>query len=147
MPNQHKPTRSDKVEQLALLPAKALCPPPDLERLTALPNWRRAMRYSISLADLEPKEVYVPMEKDKGTWSRIESGDMSLTVSELPKFQRIVGNDALLLWLNHDAGYDIKTLRLRQDDKDRRIFELERQLAEERREKEIIAKFVRETVR
>lgn len=145
MDRQQRSTKSATVEQLSLLPTRKACPPPDLAYVEALPNFRRALRYAMSLADLEPKQVYGPLGKDKATWSRIENGDMSFPADDLLHFCEIVGNDAVLMWLNCSAGYDLASMRKAQDDKDKRIAELESQLAEERREKDIIARFVRET--
>jgi hypothetical protein len=115
--------------------------------LLGLPNLRRAIRYSMSLADLEPKQVYEPLGKDKAVWSRIENGDMSFPADDLVKFCQIVGNDAAILFLAHSAGYDIGSMRKTQDDKDKRIAELEDKLRESELEKAVIAKFVRETIR
>lgn len=145
--NQRKSTESSDVEQLSLIPARKPSSPPDVAYLLGLPNLRRVIRYSMSLADLEPKQVYGPLGKDKATWSRIENGDMSFPADDLEKFRQIVGNDAVILWLAHQAGYDVATMRKAQDDKDKRIAELEAALAESEREKQAIARFVRETMR
>jgi hypothetical protein len=51
----------------------------------------------------------------------------------VPKFGRVVGNDAYLLYLNHASDIDLTTLRKIQDDKDRRIAELEQRLADQDR--------------
>lgn len=147
MDMQRTTTKSNTVEQLALLPPRAEPKEPDLAYLASLPNFRRAVRYSMSLADLEPKQIYGPLGKDKSTWSRIESGDMGFPADLILPFQAITNNDAPLLWLVHAAGYDVTSLRRRQDDKDKEIERLREQLAAERAEKEIIAKFVRENLR
>lgn len=142
---QRTSTRSDDVEQLDLLPARKASGAPDLAYLATLPDFRRAIRYSLSLADMEPKQVYEPLGKDKATWSRIEHGDMGFPADLIVPFQRVVGNRAAILWLNHASGFDLASIRLRQDDKDRRIFDLERQLEDERQKNRIISEFVRET--
>lgn len=147
MVNQRRSTTSAEVEQLSLIPFRKPCPPPDLAYLMSLPNFRRAMRYAMSLADMEPKQVYGPLGKDKATWSRIENGDMSFPADDLLHFCEVVGNDAALMWLNCSAGYDITTMRKTLDDKDKRIEQLEAQLAAANQEKEIIAKFIRENMR
>lgn len=144
---QRTSTKSDKVEQLNLLPQRSSPKPPDEVYLAALPSFRRAVRYSMSLADLEAKQIYEPLGKDKATWSRIESGDMGFPADLILPFQSLVQNSAPLLWLLHQDGWDITSMRKRQDDKDKRIAELEQQLAAERSEKEIIAKFVQRTIR
>jgi plasmid maintenance system antidote protein VapI len=142
MDRQHKSTKSVSVEQLNLLPAKKPCPPPDLVYVASLPNFRRALRYAMSLADLEPKQVYGPLDKDKATWSRIENGDMSFPADDLLHFCEVVGNDAVLMWLNCSAGYDLASMRKSMDDKDRQIFELRQQIAEKDRVLEIATQLV-----
>lgn len=123
--HQHKPTKSGEVAQLNLLPPPKTNPPPDLAYLLALPTFRRVVRYAMSLPDLTPKQVYEPLGKDKGTWSRIESGDMSFQVDDIEKFCETVGNDAVVLWLADRAGYDVATMRKKRTD-------LEKQLAAEK---------------
>lgn len=147
MVTQHKSTRSRDVEQLSLLPSRKPCPPPDLDYVKALPNFRRAMRYAISLADLEPKQVYGPLDKDKATWSRIEGGDMSFPVDDLIHFCAVVDNDVVLMWLLASMGYDLSSIRKLQDDKDKRIAELELALRKSEEDKQVIAKFVKESLR
>lgn len=147
--DQRRSTNLTDVEQLDLLDSrpKKPCPPVDLDYLLPLPSLRRAIRYSVSLRDLEPKQVFEPLGMDKAVWSRIENGGMSFPADELLKFQIVTENDAPLLWLMHQAGYDVRQLRRLRDDKDRRITELEAELAAERAERAAIAKFVRETMR
>lgn len=149
MASQRQSTISTDVEQLDLLTARPRKEPPpvDLDYLLMLPTLRRAIRYSVSLPDLEPKQVYEPLEMDKAFWSRIENGGMSFPADELGKLAKITGNDAPLYWLIHQAGYDVRQLRKLRDDKDRRIADLEAELKQERAEKAAIAKFVRETMR
>lgn len=144
---QRTSTMSTQVEQLHLLPHRTEAKRPDVVYLASLPSFRRAVRYSMSLADLEPKQVYEPLGKDKATWSRIEGGDMGFPTDLLLPFQAITNNDAPLMWLVHSAGYDVNTLRKRQDDKDLEIQRLRDELAQERAEKAVIAKFVKETLR
>jgi hypothetical protein len=149
MAGQRQSTVSPDVAQLSLIPAadRKACPPVDVDYLLARPNSRRAMRYAMSLMDLEPKQIYEPLEMDKAIWSRIENGGMSFPIEKLKPFNALVRNDALLLWHVFDNGYDVRAMRKLQDDKDKRIEQLEAQLAEERAEKAAIAKFVRETMR
>lgn len=118
--------------QLSLLIAapKKVSATPDLEYIKTLPNFRRAVRYSISLADLEPKQVYEPMGMDKAIFSRIDNGGMSFPADDILKLREITGNNAPLLWLNHQEGIDIRNLPRLLDDKDREIKELKEELAE-----------------
>jgi hypothetical protein len=135
--------------QLPLIPSASRknSAPPDVDYLKTLPSFRRVVRYSISLADLEPKQVYEPMDMDKAIWSRIENGGMSFPADDILKLRSITGNCAPLLWLNHQEGIDIRNLPRLRDDKDRRIAELEAQLAQERHNAQVIAQFVKDNMR
>lgn len=147
MVSQRQSSSLQPVAQLELLAAPKQSAAPDIEYLKGLPSFRRVVRYSVSLADMEPKQVFEPLEMDKAIWSRIENGGMSFPADDIGKFRKITGNNAPLLWLNHQDGYDIRNLPRLRDDKDRRITELETQLAQERHDKEVIARFVREQIR
>jgi transcriptional regulator with XRE-family HTH domain len=137
MDAQRKTTPRLGVEQLSLLPARLPSPPPDLSYLRALPNLRRAIRYAMSLADLEPKQVYMPLGKDKATWSRIENGDMSFPADDLVKLCHVIGNDAPLLYLNHAAGYDIEHMVRIKSSLEKENEELKARVAELEKEREI----------
>jgi hypothetical protein len=110
---QRQSTQSTQVErQLKLLPERERkpCPPPDLNYIRGLPSFRRALRYAVSLADLEPKDVYGPLEMDKSIWSKIENGGMSFPADEILRLCEITQNDSPLLWLIHARGWDVSRL-------------------------------------
>lgn len=112
--------------QLDMLAAPAKpSAPVDPAYLIALPSLRRAIRYSMSLRDLEPKQVYEQLGKDAAAWSRIENGGISFPADDMAKLIKITGNDAPLRWLAFQCGYEIVPLRT----------ELEEQLQTERAEK------------
>jgi hypothetical protein len=97
--------------QLDFLASRKQCPPVDKTYLLSLPSFRRALRYSLSLADLEPKQVYEPLEMDKATWSRIENGLQAFPPDLLWKLATITGNEAPLMWLAHSRGYELRPLK------------------------------------
>lgn len=119
-------------EQLPLLPEHktVVSKPVSLDRIYTISDTHEALMYGCELAKLAPKQVYPLMDCDKTVWSRITSGEFDLDGRDVLKFDRAVNNDAYLLYLNHIHGYDLTTLRKVQDDKDRRITELEQKLAD-----------------
>jgi len=129
-------------DQLELLPAKKTQKPSaavDKRYLYGLPNLRRVIRYSISLRDLDAKQVYEPLGKDQAVWSRIESGSAAFPADQLPQLAKICDNHAPLMWLAHRAGFELQPLRT----------ELEQQLeaarareAELQRENELLCKLL-----
>jgi hypothetical protein len=119
--------------QLTLLPERRTSDPVDLGRIRRLKSTRAALNYACELVGLEPKEIYADIPCDKGVWSRICSGEFDLDGRDIPRFNQVVGNDAYLLYLVHIEGYDLDSLRKQQDDKDRRIAELEKHVADQDR--------------
>lgn len=122
--------------QLSLLPdKKVISKAPSLDHIPLLKNHRAALEYACQLADVEPKEVCGLMvsagaKYDKTKWSRILSGQRTLPSSDVTKFNRVIGNNAYLLYLNHLDGIDLLSIRKTGDDKDRRIAELEQAVAD-----------------
>lgn len=118
--------RSGESQQLPLIPdRKIVSRPVSLEHIYMLRTTAQALEYACQLAGVVPKEICAQMECDKTTWSRICSGEWDLDGRDVPKFCRIVGNDAYLLYLNHACNYDLTTVRKVRDDQEKRIAELE----------------------
>lgn len=130
---QHNTTELSVGQQLTLLSQRPERKEPDLAYLASLPNFRRVLRYSVSLADLESKQVYDPLGKDKATWSRYESGDAPFPAELILPLRAITNNDAPLFWLNYQAGFDLTTLRPRESDTERQLREAREEAAELRR--------------
>lgn len=128
---QQGSTKLRDVEQLSLIPGeKPVSRPVSLDRIYTLTDTRDALLYACELARLVPKQIYGHMGKDKTAWSRIVSGEFDLAGRDIPKFNAVVGNNAYLLYLAHLDGIDLGSIRKTQDDKDRRIAELEQQIAD-----------------
>src|SRR6185312_15663939 len=62
---------------------------------------------------------------DKGQFSRWQSGGEGIMWPKLEKIMDFCGNDAPILWMNHQRGCDLGSMRKRQS-------ETEKVLAEER---------------
>ena len=121
-------------EQLPLIPHnKVVSKPVSLDRIYTVTDTHEALMYGCELARLAPKQVYPLMDCDKTVWSRICSGEFDLDGRDIRKFNAAVNNDAYLLYLIHIHGYDLTTLRKVQDDKERRIAELEQENSDLRR--------------
>jgi hypothetical protein len=103
-------------------PRQRASSPVDAKYLFGLPSLRRAVAYSLSLADMDPKEAYQPLGMDKATWSRITSGGQEVPASLLKPLRVLTGNYAPLRWLAYTEGFELIPLKS----------ELERQLDEER---------------
>lgn len=69
-----------------------------------------AIKLSIQVACLEPKEIYVPLEFDKGHWSKIMSGENGFPVTKLLALMDLTGNDIPLQWLAGKRGFGLVML-------------------------------------
>jgi hypothetical protein len=58
-------------------------------------------------AGYEPKELQADLKLDKAQWSRWESGQEGIVYPKLAAVMDYCGNDAPVLWMFHDRGYDL----------------------------------------
>lgn len=63
--------------------------------------------------DLE-KEVHIPLGIDAGHWTRMRSGAAGFQWDTLRAICDLYGNDAPVLWMLHQRGYDLHSLRKRE---------------------------------
>lgn len=146
---QRSATKLSDVAQLALLPAppQVVSRPVSLDRITQLTSTHDALMYGCELArksngdPVVPKLIYGEMGCDKTVWSRITTGELDLDGRDIQRFDRVVCNDAYLLYLNHLHGYDLTAMRKTMDDKDRVIADLREQLAVERLKNQHIVEY------
>lgn len=73
------------------------------------------------------KTLQMALGVDKGQFSRWLSGTEGILWPKLTKLMDQCGNDAPLLWMLHDRGYDLSSVRKRES-------ELERENREQREE-------------
>lgn len=120
------------VEQLSLLaaPGKKPSRPVSFDRIYTLVDTADALSYACELAGVSPKAIYGDMEIDKTVWSRILSGEWDLDGRDVPKLNKVTGNNAYLMYLNHLDGIDLHSIRKTMDDKERENFELRQKLAQ-----------------
>lgn len=142
------PTDSDKRKQMELLPKHE----PHVEPMT--PELIRSIRkrstllaawnFAQDFAALEDKECYQPLGIDSSHWTKIGKGLASPPADErFTRYFDVVQNEIPLVWLVESRGYDFLSLRKHRDDKDRRICELEQELADEKRLSRRLAEYQR----
>lgn len=92
------------------------------------PSLLMAVKLCISLGGLEAdKEVYMPLGIDAGHWTRIMRGEAHFPIDRLPDLMDLCGNEAPLLWLLDNRGYDLHSLRRKESETEREL-----RLAQER---------------
>lgn len=69
------------------------------------------------------KQASADIGMDKGQWSRIQSGQEGIKWEKLRTFLDKVGNDVPLLWMLHQRGYDLHSLRKRESVTERELRE------------------------
>jgi len=79
------------------------------------------------LADFElDKQLSDGLGFDKGQFSRWQSGGEGIMWPKLVKIMDFCGNDAPLLWMNHDRGWDLYAMRRQQTEMEKRVEAAER---------------------
>lgn len=87
--------------------------------------------------DLE-KEVHVPLGIDAGHWTRMRSGAAGIQWDKLEAICNLYGNDAPILWMLHQRGYDLNSLRKRETETERALREAHEQLDAERMKNRVL---------
>lgn len=100
-----------------------------------------ALRLAISTSGLQDKQISDPLGIDPGQWSRICNGSANFLMDRYSQFRRLVGNDIALQWLANACGFELKPLA---SDLERENARLKEELAQERRDRETILRFVKE---
>lgn len=67
------------------------------------------------------KELQIALGVDKAQFSRWHSGTEGIVWQKLTKLMDLCGNDAPLLWMLHQRGFDISSLRKRETELEREL--------------------------
>lgn len=78
------------------------------------------------------KQASAEIGMDKARWSRIKSGGEGIKWEQLQAFMDACGNDAPLLWMLHQQGYDLHSIRKRETETERSLREANEALEQER---------------
>lgn len=78
------------------------------------------------------KELQQQLGVDKAQFSRWQSGTEGITWPKLAKLMDTCGNDAPVLWMLYQRGYDLTSIHKRQTETERRLQAAEEELAAER---------------
>lgn len=70
-----------------------------------------ALDLCLELAGIEPKRLLSDLKLDKAQFSRWQSGQEGVNWPKLSAVMDRCGNDAPLLWMNHDRGWDLNAMR------------------------------------
>jgi hypothetical protein len=138
-----RPSTDDHNAQLELLsPAqKKPSSPVEIAHLRSIPSLKRAVAYSLHLADMDPKEAYLPLQMDKATWSRIINGNQEVPATIFKPLRLLTGNRAPLMWAAFDDGCELVPLK---SDLEQQLEQERAARAEAERENELLRKLILE---
>ncbi len=89
-------------------------------------------------AGLDPKVIQSDLHWDKAQWSRWESGAEGVIWPKLESLMDRCGNDAPLLWMTQQRGYDLHSLRKVETETERRLRLSDEALQTERAKNKIL---------
>ena len=96
-----------------------------------------ALGASVAGLDLE-KEVHIPLGIDAGHWTRIRSGSAGTDWQKLEAICDLYGNDAPILWMLYQRGYDLHSLRKRETETERALREAKERIEGLERDKRVL---------
>ena len=85
------------------------------------PSLGASLDLCLELAGLEPKQVQAELRLDKAQFSRWQSGQEGVNWPKLVAVMDHCGNDAPLLWMNHQRGWDLHSMRRVESETERRL--------------------------
>lgn len=92
-----------------------------------------ALELCVEVAGLEPKQLQSDLKLDKAQWSRWLSGAEGVNWPKLEAVMDRCGNDAPLLWMVHQRGWDLHSLRRIESETERQCRRLQEENAALRR--------------
>lgn len=90
------------------------------------------------------KELQQTLDVDKGQFSRWQSGQEGIKWDKFAALMDVCGNDAPVLWMLHQRGYDAHSLRKRETETERRLRLAQERIAQLEAEARVKADFVAE---
>lgn len=82
-----------------------------------------AIDLCLKAAGLAPKQAQDALKADKAQFSRWTAGAEGIVWSKFVGLMDLCGNDAPLLWMLHDRGYDMASVRRQETETQRKLRE------------------------
>lgn len=92
------------------------------------------------------KELQMALDVDKGQFSRWQSGQEGIKWEKFCALMDVCGNDAPLLWMLHQRGYDLHSLRRRESETEMKLRMAEERIKKLEEEARIKAEFISEVL-
>ena len=101
----------------------------DIAEIQRQQTWGQVIALCASKSGLQDKVIAADLEVDNATWSRWKSGQNAPAGEQLCRLMDRCGNEAPLMWLLIQRGYDPRSLRRFESDVERENRELRERLA------------------
>lgn len=102
-------------ERQAPLPLKGPESSVRVEDITRQKSLSGALAIGAAAAGLDlEKEVHIPLGIDPGHWTRMRSGQAGIQWELFAAICDLYGNDAPVLWMLHQRGWDLHSIRKRE---------------------------------
>lgn len=120
--------RNEQHPELALARTPESCTVP-IELVRRQHSAGAAFSLACQSSGLEDKELYLSLDIDAGTWSRMKKGEATLQADKLADFCRTVGNTIYPEWLAYQIGCTLVVIKSeaerRADEAEKRAKEVE----------------------
>lgn len=108
------------------------------------PSMTKAIILCADLAGfVNDKDLCRSIDIDPAVWARIKSGQAHFPQDKLTEFFDEAGNEAPLLWLLYQRGYDLHSLRKRETETERLLREEREKNARLERDNQVLIKAIR----
>lgn len=105
----------------------------------------KAIELCIELSEFEAdKQLQDALKVDKAQFSRWISGQEGIKWEKISDLMDLCGNDAPLLWMLHNRGYDVNSLRRKETETEKALRLANERIAQLENEREIERKLIRE---
>lgn len=92
------------------------------------------------------KELQQTLDVDKGQFSRWQNGQEGIRWEKFQALMDVCGNDAPLLWMLYQRGYDLNSLRKRETETEQKLRHAEERIRKLEEEARIKADFFAEAL-
>lgn len=112
---------------------------PSAEEVSAKLSWASVIELCAECAGFDlDKQASSIAGMDKARWSRIKSGHEGIKPDQLIGFMDSCGNDAPLLWLLAQRGYDLHSVRKCETETEKLLRVARDELVRERNERRVL---------
>lgn len=89
------------------------------------------------------KQASAELGMDKARWSRIKAGQEGIKWEQLKAFMEAMGNPVPVLWMLHQCGFDLHSVRRRETETERELRQAREALEAERAKVRILTSALR----